>query len=385
MSNCALCDTLITSANDSAEHLILNALGGFRKVNGFICKSCNDVTGHKWDAELAAQLNGLCHFFAIERERGSIPPETINTTAGETFKLLGDGGFTLMRPTVEKTGNGAQTRYRVVARDKSEARKILADLKKKKAPNLDIEAELAKAEARTSYLEGLVELPVQIGGPAAGRAIVKSTVALAHESGIPSKACDQALAYLRGKDAAPCFGYYQTSDLLIERPVGAPLHCIAISGDPITGMLIGYAEYFGFLRVVILLSEGYSGPKIGRCYAIDPTTGAELNLSVRLEFSSADISDILHYRHCDHGATKRAADAVFGPGMARNRQREQEHAVNEAVQYAFDNCGAKPGERLSEEHVKAISRLAAERLANFIVNRNRPRPAPSFSASDSRK
>jgi HNH endonuclease len=261
MSNCALCDTQITSANDSAEHLILNALGGFRKVNGFICKSCDDVAGHKWDAELAAQLNGLCHFFAIERERGSIPPETINTTAGETFKLLGDGGFALMRPTVKKTGNGAQTQYRVVARDKSEARKILADLKKKKAPNLDIEAELGKAEAGTSYLEGLVELPVQIGGPAAGRAIVKSTVALAHESGIPSKACDQALAYLRDRDAAPCFGYYQTSDLLIARPVGAALHCIAISGDPATGMLIGYAEYFGFLRVVILLSESYSGPE----------------------------------------------------------------------------------------------------------------------------
>jgi HNH endonuclease len=292
MSNCALCDTPISSLNDSAEHLIHNAIGGFRKIKGFICKPCNNSTGHDWDAELAGQLNGLCHFFAIERDRGSIPSEAINTTAGETFKMLPDGGFALMRPTVEKIEDGAQTQYRVVARNMREAHQILTGLKRK-ALNLDIEAELAKAHVQTSYLQGLVELPIQIGGIAAGRAIVKSAVVFAHGSKIPAAACDQALSYLRDKDATPCFGYYQSTDVMISRPPGVPLHCIAISGDPVTGLLLGYVEYFGFLRVVILLSETFLGPKIDRCYAIDPTLGKELDLSVRLEFTLADIRGYL--------------------------------------------------------------------------------------------
>ncbi|KXV23554.1 hypothetical protein AD942_01655 [Gluconobacter japonicus] len=86
-----------------------------------------------------------------------------------------------------------------------------------------------------------------------------------------------------------------------------------------TGMLLGYVEYFGFLRAVVLLSETYIGPNIENCYAIDPTTGIQFNLSVRLQFSQADMVDIFDYKHCDNEATKQAADAVFGPGVARKR------------------------------------------------------------------
>jgi hypothetical protein len=299
-STCALCDTLLSASNDSAEHVIASALGGIWKIKGFICKRCNDTAGHDWDAELAAQLNGLCHFFAIKRDRGEIPVETITTTAGETFNMLPDGGFALMRPTVEKTRvDAAQTQYRVVARNMSEARRILQKLKRK-ALNLDIEAELANAKVETSYPQGRIRLPIEIGGVGAGRAIVKSTVALAHDTKLEMAACDQALTYLRNKDASPCFGYYQSSDLMVARPRGVPLHCVAISGNPATGLLLGYIEYFGFHRAVILLSDTYSGSEVARCYAIDPTTGQELGLAVRLDFTRADVADIFDYKHCDH-------------------------------------------------------------------------------------
>jgi hypothetical protein len=313
-SNCALCATPLTASNNSAEHVIANAIGGIWKVKGFICKRCNDTTGQNWDAELAAQLNGLCHFFAIKRDRGAVPIETITTTAGETFDMLADGGFTLRRPTVEKTQVGPQTRYHIVARDKTEARQILKGLKRK-AADLDIEAELAKTKVETSFLQGLVKLQLEIGGVGAGRAMVKSAVAFAHDSRIPAAACDQALVYLRDKDAAPCFGYYQSTDLMVERPRGAPLHCVAISGNSVSGLLLGYVEYFGLHRAVILLADTYSGPEINRCYAIDPTNGKELDLSVRLGFTLTEINDIFDYKHCDYKDTLRAADQVLGPGM----------------------------------------------------------------------
>lgn len=88
--------------------MIIKAIGGFRKVSGFVCVPRNNSTGHDWDACLAGQVNGLCHFFAITCDRGSAPLEKISTTAGETFKIFGDSGFALMEPTVEKIENSAQ-------------------------------------------------------------------------------------------------------------------------------------------------------------------------------------------------------------------------------------------------------------------------------------
>lgn len=42
MSNnlCALCDTEITIDNDTREHVIPNAIGGRKKISGFICENC---------------------------------------------------------------------------------------------------------------------------------------------------------------------------------------------------------------------------------------------------------------------------------------------------------------------------------------------------------
>jgi HNH endonuclease len=374
-SNCALCKTLLMASNDSAEHVIANAIGGIWTVKGFICKRCNDTTGHSWDAELAAQLNGLCHFFAIKRDRGSIPAETITTTAGETFDMLSDGGFALRRPTVEKTKVGAHTQYRIVARDETEARQILEGLKRK-FPDLDIEAQLATTKVETSFLQGLVKLPLEIGGVGAGRAMVKSAIALAHATKIPATVCNRALAYLRHPDAVPCFGYYQSTDLMVARPRGVPLHCVAISGNSGSGLLLGYVEYFGIHRAVILLSDAYSGPEINRCYAIDPTNAKELNLSVRLEFTLTEMNDIFYYKLCDHKDTLRAADEVLGPGMEQKRKREWRHAVKDAIRYGWDNCGANPDEVLTEEHRRTIFRLAMEKLHTYIENLGRPRPAP---------
>ena len=45
-----LCETSITAENDSDEHLIPNALGGRRKVSGFLHRDCNSRTGEASDA-----------------------------------------------------------------------------------------------------------------------------------------------------------------------------------------------------------------------------------------------------------------------------------------------------------------------------------------------
>lgn len=373
--NCIICANPLNQSNDSAEHIIQNAIGGFRTVTGLLCTTCNNTTGRDWDAELASQLNGMCHFFAIKRDRGSVPAEVVDTTAGETFKLLTDGSFSLMRPSIERTQVGDQTQIQVTARDMREARKILTGLMKKH-PEIDVEAELKKAEAKEHFPEGMIHLPVQIGGERSGRAIVKSAVAFAHACSISDAAYDRALNYLRNQGGDPPFGYYSSTDLVIERPPGVPFHCVAISGNPGTGLLIGYVEYFGFLRCVVLLSETYSGEKIDRSHAIDPTSGQELNLSVRLNFTLADMTDIFAYKHCDYANTREAANVVIGAGMGRKREREFQHISAVAARYAMENCGAQPGDELTEEQRAKLVPLMMEKIVPFIANLQKPRPGP---------
>ena len=128
-----------------------------------------------------------------------------------------------------------------------------------------------------TYPRGAVGHDLSIGGELAGRSMVKSCLALAFANGVDWSACEAALGYLRGQ-GPPCFGYYHDTDLIQGRPVGVPLHCLSVEADPATGLILGYGEYFGFHRFVCLLGEGYCGPSIRSTHAIDPRTGAGLDL-----------------------------------------------------------------------------------------------------------
>lgn len=92
-------------------------------------------------------------------------------------------------------------------------------------------------------------------------------------------------------------------------------------------------------------------------------------------------ADIFDYKRCDNEAAKQATDAVFSPGMARKRQREQSHAVNEAVQYAFENYGTQPGDMLTEEPTQD-HRPAHARKANTLRRQSKS-ATPSLAKQQS--
>lgn len=380
---CIICNEIITRQNDSVEHIIPNSIGGNLTVKGFLCCSCNNVTGEQWDAELASQLNGYCLFFEIKRERGFIPSQIVRTTAGETYEMCASGELRLPKPVVNKANENGKVQYKIVARSLSEARGIVHNIKKK-FPNCNIETTLDKVEPEAFYPDGMIQIPSQIGGHKAGRSIVKSAVAFMHYIAMSAEICDQALLYLQDQNASACFGYYWTSDLIVNRPTGVPLHCVAISGDPTNGMLLGYVEYFGIFRTVILLSETYAGPCVEKCHAIDPRTSEQLDLTVRLSFSKADMIDIFEYKHCAAKDVEQAARAVLGPAMAHRQEKAKSRAIKDAIQYALRNCGAQPGDILTEEQKRIVAQLISEKLAQFYINLIRPRyvPQPTNLGSD---
>jgi hypothetical protein len=98
VGRCVLCESTITEETDSEEHLIPNAIGGRKKVSGFLCRKCNSTAGDSWYAELARQLLPLCLLMDVSRERGDPPSLRVETTAGERLTIGPNGVLPFRRP-----------------------------------------------------------------------------------------------------------------------------------------------------------------------------------------------------------------------------------------------------------------------------------------------
>lgn len=366
MTLCALCDVEITEENDSREHIIPNSIGGRKKVKGFICNLCNNTTGSRWDTELAKQLNPLSLIFHIQRERGEPPSQTLETTNGEKLTLHHRGGMSPSKPEFKKEARDNKTAISITARDAEEAKRMLKGIKKD-YPLIDTDRILSDAKVESLYLDGMLKMSFEFGGPEAGRSAVKTFLALAYQFGIASDTCEHAISYLR-HDGKPCFGYYYERDLVVNRPLGVPLHCVAISGDPETGLLLGYLEYYGVQKIVSCLSEKYSGVKITASYSIDPTTGVEPDVDVDISLSKSDIIAAYNYEKYDSNLVINCFHQVIPRALEASFNRERDRVISDAVDFALKNRGAEEGQALSEEHVRVLSSKLAEKITPYILS-----------------
>jgi hypothetical protein len=365
-SNCAICDSPISEHNNSKEHVITEAIGGRLKVSGFICKSCNNTAGLTWDAKLASQLLPLCHIFGVVRKRGTTPALQVKTTTGENFTIKPDGNYVLNNPSYSEIKTSDGVKINLSARSIEEAEIMLKGVQRK-YPEIEIEQVLKDAKVSSTYPTGMIHHSLNLGGEVSGRSIVKSALALAHYSGISLELCKDAIQYLRDIDAPACFGYYFATDIISNRPSEIPLHCVSVKANPDSGLILGYVEYFGVQRIVVCLGSGYSGDHVQATYSLDPRTGNELNLSVLLNFTQIDIDAIYRYEMIPDGSIESAYHAVIPAALEKKSDSKKDKVFTEAIQYAFENCGAMYGDILNEDQTKKLSELIMERLTPYII------------------
>jgi len=369
---CILCPAEITEANDSYEHIILNAIGGRKRVRGLLCKPCNQTTGDSWDAELARQLQPLSSFFGIKRQRGPLPTQIVTAVSGNQYARRRDGQLTLAGPVYEEIKTNAETRILIRARTPKEARQLLSRAKAK-YPQLDVEDLAAQVQFSHEYLDEIFKMDINFGGEKSGRSIVKSCVALAVHYGLRATDCDGAVEYLTNPQGFPCFGYFHERDLIRNRP-NQVFHCVAVSGDSQSDLLIGYAEYFGVYRVVVGMSDRYVGRDFKAAYAVNPISGKEIKgLDINLALSKADLREIYDYKKVPDGAMAEDASKVIPIALANDFEREKRAAIKRAVEYAFANCGAKPGDLLTDEQKLKLPKLVTEHLMPFLMHNMRSR------------
>jgi hypothetical protein len=366
---CVLCTTALTKANDSAEHVLPNAIGGRLKVRGFVCKTCNDRTGHSWDAELARQLQALCLLIGVRRERGETPPMTVQTTSGQVLRMTAKDGLYLPKPTYDATETEAGIQIRISARTMDEARQMIEGAKAK-YPAIDVEASLAQAQQQWSAPEGYMHHQFQVGGYVAGRSVVKSALAFAVHKGLSLDDCPSAVAFLRGpEDVAAPLGWYYATDVVGGRPLETPLTCVGVHANPVTGLVLGYIEYFGFHRAVVELGRHFTGPELRAVYGFDPRTAEVLPLGIDLPFDDAEVAAIFDYQRIPDGAQEEALHQVLPQALKRQVENEQERVFGAAVEHALTQCGLKPGDLITEEYAQQIGAYVSQYITPWLMHR----------------
>jgi hypothetical protein len=284
----------------------------------------------------------------------------VTTTAGENLLLNAGGQLEMARPEIKRTPIQDGETIAVKAGSIAQARAVLEGVKRK-YPKVDVEAALAGAEIQRSYAKGVVHIDLNFGGPLSGRSLVKSALALAHETGLPIVQCRDAVAYLREADTEPCFGYYYVDDPVDGRPPAMPLHCVAIDANPETGLILGYVEYFGIHRAVVCLGRDYVGDRLKAVYALDPRTGETVEVAVRLDFDVADVQAIYDYERDDAEKRQEAFGAVFGPVLGSHHAAERDRVVRDSLNFAWANCGGVRDQPLTAEHLARLKELFADR------------------------
>lgn len=362
---CAFCRTPLTKSNRTKEHIIPNAIGGRKKVINFICRSCNSKTGEKWDAELINQLRPFCTMLDISRARGHNQPFPVETVSGRTLTWNPDGSLTIRRPVFEQRSVDDKKYVTMQARSMTEFRIMLSDLKRTH-PELDVEKLMSQASASQEYLQEPIQMSHTFAGTLAGRSIIKSCLALAHEAGLSIDDCENAKSYLLSNGEA-CFGYYNESDPVVNRPANTLLHCVYVCADPESGLVLAYIEYFGFQKIVACLSNKYRGPRLECSYAVNPITGQEQGIDVALNITSAEISDIYNYEKMDYERAKSDIENALRVWKEIDNSRAVERAVNDAIDFTCLQMGIRDGDVLSEEEIARFSDCVFEKLAPTLL------------------
>lgn len=273
---CFLCDKELNKDTNSKEHIIKNSIGGKKQVKGFICKTCNNITGNEWDHDIDKNFGKvLSVMFNIKRDRGKVQDLKVKDTLSNKNFLINSNKIEQIEP--EYTYDEENGKILITAPNEKRGDQYLEELKKLGIiPEETIKEEVflinEKVKIDTSFNFDIPELKSNFS-----KSIVKSALALlsTHNNGSTLKYCKVAKDFLKN-DVNNCIEH--NNYISIEnRPFATPLHCVYVFSNK--NIINAYVELFGIARYIICLSNTYNGSDINLVYAINPQTAEEINPS----------------------------------------------------------------------------------------------------------
>ncbi len=369
IKKCAFCAAPLVGSAVTQEHIISSAIGGRRTTTKFICAPCNQRAGNEWDAPLAKELHHMSVFFEITRDRLPVPRVQTTSSTGEIVVLAANGQMTL--PVASVIENETPGTFRVRAPNLDAARIAVASLKRKYG-EFDVDKVMAAATEELTHLSGVVKLTFSLADPDSLRAVVKSAVAMAVDSGIDAATCVDAISFLRGEDVEPPYGMFYTTDVVKERPVGVIFHAVTVFSVIEVRQLLAYFELFSTYRLIVVLSSHYEGAELTPVtYALNPVTGKTIDVELNTDILHVEINRLYAGDYFTHESSMAAFNHSLPVGMNRKLEREQRAVFEYAFADAWKQCGAQPGEYLNETHIATICRIIGTAMANYLIARRR--------------
>ena len=290
---------------------------------------------------------------------------SLPTTGGDEVEI-GPNHKMTFKPTYEKTSDGMSTRIHIRARSMDEMLERIKDVKRDH-PRLDLTEMIRKVEVKQIYLNDLMTCQLDFGGPASDRSMVKTAVALAFDAGIPPGGCDLAMEYLKNEDAERCFYPYYGNSIVKDRNSEVPLHCVYVTGSPKSGTILGYVEFYGVVRRVVILSRAYKGMEFSNLYAIDPISGEKQDIIIELDESTIDVAEAQTYDMTISGMTE-AVKCVLDAGQASARSRELEKVIKAGWEKWFYDSGKKEGDKMTKEDARIFTDYIMRSSTPFLLH-----------------
>lgn len=374
---CAFCDSEITSINDSKEHVIPNSIGGRKKIRGFLCLTCNNSFGQSWDATLATQLNWFSLAVGIERDRSNNPDQIVRTVDGTELLLRANGTMTRKDPFFEITEFEGKARIRLFARNEREYREMLRGIKKK-YPNFDLDGELKNIQVMPFRVDSPQQYRLELGGPVAGRSLVKTAIAECAAVGILPYRCEIGIRTLKTPSDNSGFALFYIRDIVVNRPKDMLFHLVAILGDSEKGFLLAYVEYFGVMRVMVKLSSKYEGESFTSVYAINPQSSENLDLFVNWDIPTNEMDAAFN----GFGVVKKNFDFACKNATAiashSRLKRERQYVYREELSSVLSQLGIQPGGILESKDRERFNRLMDEKVGSFseLIKEHPKMPTP---------
>ncbi|MFT4108811.1 HNH endonuclease [Propionicimonas sp.] len=296
MHKCRLCNSDLTSSNDSEAHIIPNALGGRLKPKGILCKNCNTMLDNLADNALIKAFGDWPTVLNIPRDRGRNPPKILETRNGKIVRVEPHGSITRVDVLYDVAPTEEGYSVEIGAGDMKTVRQLLKRAAKQ-FPQLD--PSIAEQHAKTVGIKDDDELKLLLDfSPQAtfGGIITAIWLFLILKTGRAFMDHARLASVIKEmRSHGGTFRYFVNGLPGLQGPDVPLNHKIVVRSVPSTGELIAYVEILGVLKVggifaksfvpCMALEQIYAYDILGRqdvsgSFSVDPETFEQQNWSM---------------------------------------------------------------------------------------------------------
>jgi hypothetical protein len=296
MVECYICDKTLEKSNLTVEHIILNAIGGKLKSNNLICQICADeINGI--DGALTTGLKALGNLLNPDRDKRKNPPFRAKMTGTQEWVYLRPGEKPVQaqnEPLVENRLNDNENPHIHIRATPSQFKQVLENLK----DDIDItQANIDQIVRNIVPQERFIEADVTVTfDDKCFRSVCKTAINYyIYNQGDPSF-IKHLIPYIKNQSDGHYVWYYYPDNPIHNQDIA---HTLFINGNSKEEILYAYLELYNVFKLIVLLSDCYTGENIQESYCFDLISSKTIPIKSELNFnlSKSDILNLVRNRH----------------------------------------------------------------------------------------